>query len=168
MTIIDYTKVAGVCFENDDGTHRQDILKKCEKGMRVNLIPEPDNPYDENAVKVVLENTSEQLGYLNRYQAPDIIEKIKYGAQVVGIIRQITGKDQDLLGCNLQLITILEDPEEELHWDFEREWHDGEDEDFDDWLDESEWYIECDDYDEDDKSAADENEVWLELMLGYG
>ena len=104
MYELGYTKVAGVCFKNEDGSDRQTILERCEEGMIVNLIPEPDNPYDENAVKVVLDSSGEQLGYINRHQAPDILRMLKYGAKVYGIIEKITGGSDCPYGCNLRLI----------------------------------------------------------------
>lgn len=68
-----YTKVAGVTFDNDNGTNRQDIIGiYAKEGDTVALVPEPDNPYDANAVGVWLErkgmfkNKRFQIGYLSR------------------------------------------------------------------------------------------------------
>jgi hypothetical protein len=60
-----YTRVAGVTFNN-----RQRVIERCYKGQRVTLHPEPDNPYDTNAVAVfavfvdLLFEIEEQIGYL--------------------------------------------------------------------------------------------------------
>lgn len=57
------TQLRGVSHENDDGSARRDILRKCSIGEEVELIPEPENLFDANAVKVCRSN-GEQLGYL--------------------------------------------------------------------------------------------------------
>lgn len=58
-----YTKVAGVSFDNSDGSSRQAIVRSCRSGEPVRLIREPDNPHDEFAVMVV-RRRGEQMGYL--------------------------------------------------------------------------------------------------------
>lgn len=66
------TYVAGVTFKNDNGTSRQAIIKKyCNIGDEVNLIPEPTNKHDPNAVKVCLQD-GKQIGYLR-----DIVADIR-------------------------------------------------------------------------------------------
>lgn len=58
------TSVAGVSFENDNGSSRQRIISKyCRVGDYVKLISEPDNKYDKNAIMVYLLN-GQQIGYL--------------------------------------------------------------------------------------------------------
>lgn len=56
------TRVAGVTFENDNGTSRQEILQRCTPGETIVLEHWP-MPEDEYAVKVLREN-GEQLGYI--------------------------------------------------------------------------------------------------------
>ena len=51
------TKVVGVTFENADGASRQRIIAKCGIGEDIDLVPEPDNPHDANAVAVKREST---------------------------------------------------------------------------------------------------------------
>lgn len=55
--------VVGTNYNNDDGTSRRKIAEKLYSGQKVLLIREPDNTYDENAVKVCTLN-NEQIGYL--------------------------------------------------------------------------------------------------------
>jgi hypothetical protein len=57
-----YMQVHGIKFENEDGTSRQKIIKDCHEGEELVLVPEPDNRFDSDAVKVCREN-GEQLGY---------------------------------------------------------------------------------------------------------
>lgn len=54
--------VAGESHPNRDGTSRQQIIRRCRAGDPVTLEPEPDNPYDNLAVKVLHE--AGQVGYL--------------------------------------------------------------------------------------------------------
>lgn len=64
------TKIVGVVHKNNDGTSRQEILKKCKRGEKLTLIHEPI-PQDENAVKVCREN-GEQIGWLSQILAAEI------------------------------------------------------------------------------------------------
>lgn len=54
--------VAGESHPNRDGSSRQAIIRRCRRGDTVTLEPEPDNPYDNLAVKVV--HAAGQVGYL--------------------------------------------------------------------------------------------------------
>ncbi len=56
--------VVGESFQNDDGSDRQKIIRRCRVGMPISLQPEPDNPYDSHAIAVVSEHG--QIGYLAR------------------------------------------------------------------------------------------------------
>jgi hypothetical protein len=55
-------EVKGESYRNDDGTSRQDIIRRCQVEEPINLIYEP-HPKDKNAVKVCRLN-GEQLGYI--------------------------------------------------------------------------------------------------------
>jgi len=46
------TRVAGVSFDNRDGTPRQPYVKLAKKGDVLALKREPDNPFDGNAIAV--------------------------------------------------------------------------------------------------------------------
>jgi hypothetical protein len=58
-----YMQVHGIFHKNDDGSSRQKIIKSCTVGEEIDLIPEPENSFDTDAVKVCRKN-GEQLGYL--------------------------------------------------------------------------------------------------------
>lgn len=59
-----YLRVVGVSFGN-----RQAVLNEVNVGDPLRLVPEPDNPFDRNAVRV--ETTSGELvGYVPRDLAP--------------------------------------------------------------------------------------------------
>jgi hypothetical protein len=44
--------VAGESFGNPDGSSRQAEIAQLKSGEPVNLIREPDNPHDPNAIRV--------------------------------------------------------------------------------------------------------------------
>ena len=60
------TNVAGVTFEG-----RQTVVESLRIGEYLEIIQEPDNPYDPNAVKVMRSN-GKQVGYVPREVAKDI------------------------------------------------------------------------------------------------
>ncbi len=57
-----YSQVHGIMHENNNGSRRQDIIRHCEVGEELELVPEPNNPYDSGAVKICRKN-GEQIGY---------------------------------------------------------------------------------------------------------
>ena len=57
-----FTQVHGILHANADGTRRQQIIRHCEPGEELVLLPEPTNPYDASAVKICRKN-GQQLGY---------------------------------------------------------------------------------------------------------
>ncbi len=65
-----HTKIVGVTFSNANGTSRQSLLGQCRLSERVQLIPEPTNRQDPNAVKVC-RLSGAQLGYLRRELADE-------------------------------------------------------------------------------------------------
>ncbi|MCG8614508.1 MAG: HIRAN domain-containing protein [Pseudomonadales bacterium] len=89
------SKVAGV---SKDG--RQYIIKKhVYNGQPLWIIPEPDNPYDPNAVGVWVETKGFlglfkqefQIGYLNRKIAKEISAHLRNGGSVMVWVTQRTG-----------------------------------------------------------------------------
>lgn len=63
MTQVFLVGVKGESFPNADGTSRQDIIRCLRKGEQVQLVPEPTNPHDRWAVKV-LTQAGQQIGWL--------------------------------------------------------------------------------------------------------
>jgi hypothetical protein len=55
--------VAGVSFNNDDGSSRQTVISHCKPGETLMLIREPDNKFDAGAIKITRRN-GQQIGYV--------------------------------------------------------------------------------------------------------
>ena len=67
-----FAKVAGVSRENWDGVARAAVIEECEEGDLLELVREPDNSYDSNAVMVLRRPDGAQLGYLDQRAAAEV------------------------------------------------------------------------------------------------
>lgn len=94
----------GELFDNDDGTSRQDELRRCESGELLDLVREPDNPHDRLAVGIFT-TRGVRVGYLRRDRAQWIGSKIDRGYEVRAIIERIKGRQ--LEGAPLGLVMRL-------------------------------------------------------------
>src|SRR3546814_12775632 len=65
----------GECFDNEDGSSRQDELRRCRTGEEAHLVSEPDNPHDPLAVAIV-RATGVRAGYLRRPSAQWVAQKV--------------------------------------------------------------------------------------------
>lgn len=101
--------VAGEAQRNPDGTWRQDIIRRCAAGDPVELVPEPGNLYDPNAVKVM--HDLGLIGYIPRANAARFAMEIDDGCIVTSSIHEITGGDKGTLGVVLRV--RVEDPDDE-------------------------------------------------------
>jgi hypothetical protein len=99
--------VVGESFKNPDGTSRQALIRtRSRVGATVQLVPEPDNPHDPNAVKVCLE-TGEQLGYVSSEDAHDLANERRTGYRHAAIIHRVIGgtPDKPSRGVLLRMIS---------------------------------------------------------------
>ena len=99
------SKVVGVSHDNPDGTSRQKIIKaNCKAGQALQLKPEPDNPYDHNAIGVWI--PAGQIGYIASGRlADDLSTHMKRGTAVSASIDEVTGgkRDQPMCGVNIAI-----------------------------------------------------------------
>jgi hypothetical protein len=97
-----FAQVAGESHRNDeDGSDRQTIIASCRVGEPLFLDAEPDNPEDENAVRV-LRRDGKQIGYLERAMAARLVDDLSdFSAFVAGIGRGGTGP---YLGVALMMV----------------------------------------------------------------
>ncbi len=89
-----YSKIVGTTFTKSD-----DYLKTLSKGTKLELVPEPENKYDPNAVMV--KHNGIHLGYIPKDTAPTILKMNNPEAYV----SEITGgtEEKKNVGCNLEI-----------------------------------------------------------------
>jgi len=101
MTRTYFVSVAGVSYNNDDGSSRQTIISRCKPGETLMLIREPDNKIDAGAIKVTRRN-GQQIGYVPAQFARNgdsggLAQKIDSGVTFRCRIAEINGGGAGLL-----------------------------------------------------------------------
>ncbi len=92
--------VVGESYVNADGTARQDIIARLAKGDPITFVPEPDNPKDAEAVKVM--SHLGQIGYLRSAVAGRLNEQLRAGASASAVVQRIgSGPDTPAKGVFL-------------------------------------------------------------------
>ncbi|MDQ2762677.1 MAG: HIRAN domain-containing protein [Pseudomonadota bacterium] len=81
--------VVGAPYSNKDGSNRLFEIKLCSPGERVDLRPEPKNPYDEHAIAVWSVREA-QIGYLSSERAPYVGGLLRAGHQLSAIFQEET------------------------------------------------------------------------------
>ena len=82
--------VVGLDFPNADGSNRRSEAMMTLPGEPVQLVPEPKNSHDSNAVAVIGPH-GVQLGYVNAERAPYIGGRMNRGEDVAAIFQGIDG-----------------------------------------------------------------------------
>lgn len=82
--------VVGIDFPNADGSNRRSEAMMTLPGEPVELLPEPKNKYDSNAIAVVSPRGI-QLGYINAERAPYIGGRMSRGEDVEAIFQGLDG-----------------------------------------------------------------------------
>jgi hypothetical protein len=82
--------VVGIDFPNADGSNRRSEGMMTLPGELVELVPEPRNQHDGNAIAVIGPQ-GVQLGYLNAERAPYIGGRMSRGEDVLAILQGIDG-----------------------------------------------------------------------------
>lgn len=97
--------VSGVTFQNDDGSDRQRFIKRrVSAGDHVELIREPKNKYDKNAIAVYVH--SHQIGYLRTDVAERQAKKMDDGLhEIVANVRAVRGDDP--IGVYLNIVVVI-------------------------------------------------------------
>ena len=88
------THVAGVTFYNVN-------FASIKKSSKVQIIPEPTNPYDKNALKVIIDGT--HVGYIKRELAETLAPKILDGAFIKAKVKSVVGWNKPNQGIILTL-----------------------------------------------------------------
>jgi hypothetical protein len=100
-----HSKLAGVSHANDDGTSRQSIIRKLQPREMLFLYHDRDNRYDPNAM-MVCRKSKEQVGYLNRELAAEVVERVREGYRYALFVSSLTGGTPELptRGVNVLLM----------------------------------------------------------------
>lgn len=99
--------VHGESHDNDDGSSRQKIIAKCRAGDRVGLVPQPDNPFDCDAVRVV--SAHGQIGFIPAPVAMRLVEQLREGFTADATIERI-GHGPDTPNAGVWLTVKLGKP----------------------------------------------------------
>jgi len=108
----EFAKVSGVTFDNDDGSDRQSIIKKCRRGEPLIFQQDPNNPFSVYATKVLWESPGflgrkiQQIGYAPEYMAERIVSSVWTDMAVEGVILEVTGgtREKPTRGLNFAVI----------------------------------------------------------------
>lgn len=107
-----HSYVAGVTYNNPDGSSRQAYIRKFVKaGMPAKLKREPNNQHDENAIavwvtaKLVFGLIKEdiQVGYLPAEIAEDLAPHVDSGGTICAVVTETEPFDEDMIGVRLNI-----------------------------------------------------------------
>jgi hypothetical protein len=82
--------VVGIDFPNADGSNRRSEAMMTLPGDPVELLAEPRNKHDSNAIAVI-GPSGVQLGYVNAERAPYIGSRLARGEDVMAVFQGIDG-----------------------------------------------------------------------------
>ncbi len=97
-----HTKITGTAYRNPDGSDRQVIVSKMKTGEKLLLIPEPNNPYDKDAIQLV-RVTGELVGYLEMDLALEIKSRLLRKTLVEASVTNIYRDKQNVLQVTIEL-----------------------------------------------------------------
>lgn len=108
------TKVVGVTFDNIDGSSRQQAIKRLKVGDRVQLVMNPNDPYDKNAIMVFGKGSIEHveipdcIGHLKADLAADVHDWAKDDSLegIYAEVHRLTGgtRDKPTRGCVIKMM----------------------------------------------------------------
>lgn len=101
------TKIVGVTFDN-----RQVLIRNLVEGETLELVREPENPYDANAVAVV--DGDDHLGYIARDLACDLAREMDGGVLFAAFVSSVTAGDygrfgKRIYGANIRIKRLEDD-----------------------------------------------------------
>lgn len=105
MSFYFFTKIAGVTHEN-----RQENILRLYEGQQLQLLREPTNPYDSNAIAVI--GSGRQIGYIPRNIALRLAPKLDSGYEAKIQITNLTGGGNKNRGVNVKITVCSPD---EIH-----------------------------------------------------
>jgi hypothetical protein len=104
-----HSKIHGVTKRNDDGTDRQSLIRDyVQPGMPLIVRREPDNPYDEFAISLLIKTRTlgifeaeRQIGYLDSCIAYDLAPYLDKGGWTRITVKDVTGGGDRNYGVNI-------------------------------------------------------------------
>ncbi|EGY24595.1 hypothetical protein DA2_3211 [Desulfovibrio sp. A2] len=94
--------VAGVTHVNNDGVGRQNILRHMRQWEAVDIIPEPDNPHDPNALRIMA--GMGQIGYIPKEQAAIIADWMRHGWGAMAKLSALYGGEGKPYGAKIDML----------------------------------------------------------------
>lgn len=103
-----YSKVAGATHRNKDRTLRSRIISRCQEFEQLDLVPEPDNPFDAHATAIVRRETGEQLGYVQARAAAEIARDTSNRRKWIAVLKEHNHHPETgrVVGANIVLARI--------------------------------------------------------------
>lgn len=99
------SKVVGVSKVNDDGSSRQEIIKReVLEEDHLMLKGEPDNAYDSNAV-MVLSKFGNQIGYLKKELAEKVKPALENETEIHVRASWVNGEKMMGVGLRIELVS---------------------------------------------------------------
>lgn len=96
-----YSKVVGVTFGNDDGTSRQEYIKKLKPGQELIFKPVPTPEYPDAIGVFTLKG--KQIGHVKADLATELKER--YPDNYMNVtVSEVTGGGGKTYGCNIHII----------------------------------------------------------------
>lgn len=86
------TRVAGITFDNSDGTSRQALARLLRAGDPLDLMREPTNPFDPNAIALYAGQgraAGKQLGYVPRTLAAVLGPLMDQDIRLAGTVKRV-------------------------------------------------------------------------------
>lgn len=99
-----YARLAGTTYGNLDGSSRQAVIATLKPHDELQLVHEPDNEADKNAVRV-LATSGLQIGYLEARLAGETMRRSAKGIITRAFVSNLTGgRSGQVLGCTLGIL----------------------------------------------------------------
>ncbi|MBI4799658.1 MAG: hypothetical protein HY794_13225 [Desulfarculus sp.] len=93
--------LAGVTYNNPDGVSRQEILARMQQWETVDLVREPSNPHDKDAIAVV--GGMGQIGWVTKNMSGIIAEPLDAGCSVLAKLASLGGGGDKPYGGKLEI-----------------------------------------------------------------
>lgn len=99
-----YARLAGGTYQNPDGSSRQAVIAQLKPCEELQLVPEPENDIDPNAIRVMAPS-GQQIGYLESRLAGETVRRTQKGISTRAFVSNVTGgRTGQSLGCTIGIL----------------------------------------------------------------